>query len=59
MATSVRSGTSEICMAMDPLEWRDCVPASSGENPSLAAPTRMVLSQWTTMISKVPTEQSP
>ena len=52
IAMSVRSGTPEMGMAMAPLEQRECVPASSGANPSMAAPTLMILAQRTPMISE-------
>ena len=35
MVMRVRSGTFAMCMAMAPPEWRECVPVSSGANPSL------------------------
>ena len=41
MATRVRSGMFVMCMTMAPPERGECVPASSGANPSLAAPTHL------------------
>ena len=41
-----------MCMTMYPPERRECIPLSSGENPSLAGPT-LDESVWgTEMISK-------
>ena len=49
MAMRVRSGKFAMCMAMALPERRECVPASSGENPSLAAPTRLQFALRTVM----------
>ena len=49
MAMRVRSGKFAMCMARDLLERRECVSESSGENPSLAAPTRLHFSLRTVM----------
>ena len=43
MAMRVWSGTFAMCMAMSPLEWRESVPTSSGDNPSMAAALRTVM----------------
>ena len=43
MAMRVLSGIPTVCMSMAPPEWIESVPMSSGENPSLFAPTLDVL----------------
>ena len=59
MATRVRSGTFMMCMAVAPLERRECVLTSSGENPSLAAPTRLHSALRTVMMMETLTERRP
>ena len=58
-AMRVRSGTPTVCMAMALPEERECVPTSSGENPSLAAPTRFHSALITEMTSEALTERRP
>ena len=55
----VRSGTFVMYMTMAPPERRECVPTSSGANPSLAAPTRLHSALRTVMTTEVLTEQRP
>ena len=57
MAMRVRSGTPAICMAMDPLEQRECQPTSSRANPSLDAPTFLNSTLMTEMMLEALTEQ--
>ena len=59
MAMRVRSGTPVICMAVAPIEWSKRVPMSSGDNPSLAAPTQQVSALMTEIIFEVLNERSP
>ena len=59
MAMRVWSGTPAMCMAMAPPEHRKCIPTSSGENPSLAAPTRLHSALMAEMMFEVLTEQRP
>ena len=59
MAMRVQSGIPEMCIAMAPSERRECVPTSSGANPSLAAPTRLHSSLMTVMMFKALTERIP
>ena len=56
MAMRILSGIPVMCMAMDPTEQIECVPTSSRENPSLAAPTRWASSLMTEMVFEVMTE---
>ena len=58
-ATRVRSETSDMCIAIARLEWREFVPTSSGVNPSLAAPTRMRTALMTAMMLESLTEWRP
>ena len=55
----VRSWVSAMCMAMDPPKRRECIPESSGENTSLAAPNLMILARRTMVVSKELTEWIP
>ena len=48
-----------MCMAMDLTERRECVPASSGVNLSLALPTRRVSNLITEIVFEALTKQSP
>ena len=59
MATRVRSGTPAMCMAMAQPEQRECVPMSSGANPSLAAPTCLHSALTTEMMLEALTERIP
>ena len=59
MAMRNLSGTPTMCMAMDTLEQIGCDPTSSGENPSLAAPTCWVLALMIEIIFDTPTEWRP
>ena len=59
MAMRVRYGTPAVCVAMVPSEQRECVPTSSGANPSLAAPTRWVSALMMAVILEALTEWSP
>ena len=59
VAMRVLSGTPAMCMAMAWPKWRECVPTSSGVNPSLAAPTCWVSSLMTEMIFEALIEQIP
>ena len=59
MAMRFQSGAFAMCMAMDPPEQRECAPTSSGENPSLAAPTRLHSALRTVMMMEALTEQRP
>ena len=46
-----------MCIAMAPLGQRECVPESSRENLSLAAPNQQVLALRTVMIYEALTER--
>ena len=59
MATRVRSGMFAVCMAMDMPYQRECVPASSGENPSLFVPTRLHSSLRTMIMMEALAKQIP
>ena len=59
MAMRVQSGTFTICMAMALPERRECVSTSSGENMSLATPTRQVSALRTDMMFETLTEKIP
>ena len=59
MDMRVLSGVHVICMAVDILERRECVPTSSGANPSLAAPTRRVSVLMIEMIFEALVEWCP
>ena len=48
-----------MCMDLAPPERRECVPASSGANPSLAAPTWRVSALMIKIIFEALTEQRP
>ena len=45
-------------MVMAPPEQRECVPPSSGVDPSMASPTLMIFARSTTMIYEALTERS-
>ena len=57
MAMRVGSGTFVICMDMAPPERRECIPTSSGANPSLAAPTHLYSARRTVMTMEALTER--
>ena len=59
MAMRVRSGTPAVYIIMAPPERRECVPTSSGENPSLDVPTRLHSALMTDMIFEALTERRP
>ena len=59
MAMRVRSGVFAMCMAMAPPERRECVPTSSGANPSLAAPTILHSALRTVMMMEALTRRIP
>ena len=59
MAMRVRSGTFAMCMAMAPPERRECVPTSSGENPSLDVHTHFHSALRKVMTMEALTERRP
>ena len=59
MVVRVLSGTPAMCMAMALLELRECVPTSSGANPSLDVPTREFLALMMEMMFKALTDRRP
>ena len=59
MVMRVRSGKFAMCVAMAPLERRECVPASSGANLSLAVPTRLHPDLRTVIMIEALTERRP
>ena len=59
MTMRVRSGMFAMCMAMALPEQRECAPTSSGENPSLDAPTRLHYSLMTARMLEALTERRP
>ena len=59
IAMRVQSGTFAMCMAMVLTERRECVPTSSGENPSLSMPTRLHSALRTVMTMEALTERRP
>ena len=59
MSMRVWSGTFAMCMDMAPPERRECVLASFGANPSLAATTRLDSALRMVMVMEALTEQRP
>ena len=59
VAMRVWYGTPAMCVAMSPPERKECVPASSGANLSLATTTCLHSALMTEMMFEVLTEQRP
>ena len=53
------SGTFAMCMAVDQPERKERIPTSSGENPSLAAPTGFHSALRTVMMMEALTKRRP